>query len=233
MSDGPRTPRRAGGQQRIPRPTAWRLETLAGWADRPAPTASEIAALVASAALDELPMTPTFPDARPSAVLLALVDGPGGAEVLLTKRSKELRNHSGEISFPGGRIDTGETPVEAALREASEEVGLAPDVVDVRGQLSHLTTVVSRSYIVPVVGTLQERPRLVAHDREVARILWVPVAELVDPATYREEWWGTAPRDRRMNFFELDDETIWGATAFILYELLGLVYGPPAARTAP
>ena len=178
-------------------------------------------------------MTPTFADARPSAVLLALVDGPRGAEVLLTKRSRELRNHSGEISFPGGRIDAGETPVEAALREASEEVGLAPDVVDVRGQLSHLTTVVSRSYIVPVVGTLQERPRLVAHDREVARILWVPIAELVDPETYREEWWGTAPLDRRMNFFELDDETIWGATAFILYELLGLVYGPPAARTAP
>jgi 8-oxo-dGTP pyrophosphatase MutT (NUDIX family) len=156
-----------------------------------------------------------------------------GAEVLLTKRSEELRNHRGEISFPGGRIDPGETPVEAALREADEEVGLASPLVTVQGHLSHLSTVVSRSYIVPVVGTLQQRPELVPHDREVARILWVPLAELVHPASYREEWWGTPPLDRRMHFFELADETVWGATAFMLYELLNIVYGPPATRTAP
>ena len=178
-------------------------------------------------------MTPTFADARPSAVLIALFDGPGGAEVLLTKRSKELRNHSGEISFPGGRIDPGETPVETALREAREEVGLEPEAVEVRGHLSHLSTVVSRSYIVPVVGVLTTRPALMPQEQEVARILWVPLAELVDPATFREEWWGTPPLDRRMTFFELADETVWGATAHMLRELLGLVYGPPATRTAP
>jgi 8-oxo-dGTP pyrophosphatase MutT (NUDIX family) len=232
MIDRPPPAPRAGGEQRIPRPAAWRIE-VTGWAERVVPTAAEIAAAVAEAALHQLPMTPTFPDARPSAVLLALVDGPSGAEVLLTKRSKELRNHSGEISFPGGRIDADETPVEAALREAQEEVGLDPASVHVHGELSHLTTIVSRSYIVPVVGTLDERPQLTPHDREVARILWVPIADLVLPTTYREEWWGTPPLDRRMNFFELDDETIWGATAFILYELLGIVYGPPNVRTAP
>jgi len=225
--------RRAGGDQRIPRPAAWRIEALATWVERGLPTAAEIAAAVMDAALDQLPMTPMFPDARPSAVLVALVDGPDGAEVLLTKRSETLRNHRGEISLPGGRLDPGETPVEAALREADEEVGLSPAAVQVHGQLSHMSTVVSRSYIVPVVGTVAERPELTPHDREVARILWVPIADLVSPSTYREEWWGTPPLDRRMIFFDLDDETIWGATAAILYELLSIVYGPPNVRTAP
>ena len=233
MSDGTAPVRRAGGDQRIPRPTAWRVDALAMWAEREVPTSAEIAARVADAALDQLPMTPMFPDARPSAVLVALVDGVNGAEVLLTKRSETLRNHRGEISLPGGRLDPGETPIEAALREADEEVGLAPAAVEVHGQLSHMSTVVSRSYIVPVVGTLAERPQLTPHDREVARILWVPIADLVSPTTYREEWWGTPPLDRRMIFFDLDDETIWGATAAILYELLSIVYGPPNVRTAP
>ena len=175
---------------------------------------------------------PTFPDARPSAVLVALVDGDSGAEVLLTKRSAHLRNHAGEISFPGGRLDVGETVEAAALREANEEVGLAPGEVRVFGRLSHLSTVVSRSSIVPVVGTLAKHPVLTPHDREVARILWVPLAELAHDATYREEWWGSPPLDRQMDFFELDDETIWGATARVLAELLSIVYGPPNVRTA-
>ena len=195
-------------------------------------TAAMAATAVASSHDQRVSSPPTFPDARASAVLVALVDGPHGAEVLLTKRSLEMRNHAGEISFPGGRLDPGETTVQAALREADEEVGLAPDAVQVVGQLSELSTVVSRSFIVPIVATLAERPVLVPHDREVARILWVPLAELAHSQTYREERWGTPPLDRRMDFFELDDETIWGATARVLRELLDVVYGPPATRTA-
>jgi len=233
MSDVPAPARRAGGKQRIPRPAAFRVDALSSWVERTLPTSAEIAAAVARAKLDQLPMTPTFPDARPSAVLIALVDGPTGAEVLLTKRSENLRNHRGEISLPGGRLDPGETPVQAALREADEEVGLAPETVRVHGQLSHRSTIASRSYIVPIVGTLAQRPQLTPHDREVARILWVPIGDLASPATFREEWWGAPPLDRRMTFFELDDETIWGATAAILYELLSIIYGPPNVRTAP
>ena len=65
-------------------------------------------------------------DARHSAVLVPLYDGPDGAEVLLTRRSQALRNHRGEVSFPGGRMDPGETPLQTALREAHEEVGARP-----------------------------------------------------------------------------------------------------------
>ena len=175
--------RRAGGDQVIPRPTSWRLGQPAPWADREPLASVAVAAAVQAAALDSVPITPTFPDARPAAVLIALVDGAHGAEVLLTKRSRDLRHHAGEISFPGGRIDPGEIPVQTALREAHEEVGLVPEQVVVHGQLSHLSTVVSRSYIVPVVGVLTAHPLLTAQDREVERILWVPLAELAASGT--------------------------------------------------
>jgi mutator protein MutT len=168
---------------------------------------------------------PLFPNARPSAVLLALHDGPRGTEVVLTRRSRDLRRHRGEISFPGGRLDDGETPEEGALREAHEEVALEPDAVELIGRLSTLATVVSLSHIVPVVGRLQGRPELRPAAAEVERILHVPLAELVEPDVFREERWGDGPLERSIYFFELDDETIWGATARILVELLSVVLG--------
>lgn len=175
-------------------------------------------------------MVPAFADARPSAVLVALADGPSGAEVLLTRRALHLNSHRGEMSFPGGRLEPGETPLEAALREAHEEVGLDPAAVEVRGELDHLSTVVSRSYIVPVVAEVHGRPELRPGTSEVDRILWVPLAELAREDTYVEEWWGTPPLDRPMFLFHLDDETVWGATGRMLHELLRLAFeidGPP------
>ena len=83
------------------------------------------------------------------------------------------------------------------------------------------------------MARLHERPDLRADITEVERIMWVPLVELGHTDTYREELWGTPPLDRRMDFFDLDDETIWGATARMLYELLSVAYGPPAARTTP
>jgi 8-oxo-dGTP pyrophosphatase MutT (NUDIX family) len=164
-----------------------------------------------------------FPGARPSAVLVTLIDGPLGAEVLLTRRSMLLTNHKGEISFPGGRVDEGETYEDTALREAHEEVGLRPEAVDIVGRLDPLATVVSMSYIVPVVACLSALPGLLPCSPEVDRVLWVPLAELTRHDTYREERWGTPPLDRPVHFFELDDETVWGATAHILRQLLAIV----------
>ncbi len=166
------------------------------------------------------PLLPAFPEARHSAVLVLLHDGDAGPEVLLTRRSWELRNHKGEVSFPGGRMDPGETPLDTALREANEEVGLDPDRVEIHGELEHLNTVVSRSYIVPKVATIDHRPELVAQETEVERLMWVPLSELTRSDTYRTEVWGTHGVERVLHFFHLDDETIWGATGHMLVDLL-------------
>ena len=166
-------------------------------------------------------------------MLVALTDGPRGAEVLLTRRSETLASHRGEISFPGGRVDTGETFEAAALREAHEEVALDPSLVRLRGRLDPISTMVSRSYIVPVVATLERQPPLSPAAGEVDRILWVQLAELTRSDTFREEVWHVDGDPRPIYFFELDDETIWGATARVLQQLLRVALGidspvPPA-----
>ena len=219
--------RRAGGDQYIPRPQHWKPGREAPWTQAAAgqPELNVEEALGGVARFDpDHPLSPPFADSRPSAVLIALLDGPRGAEVLVTRRSRHLSHHRGEISFPGGRIDVGESPLEAALREAREEVGLDSALVEAFGMLDHLNTLVSRSYIVPIVGRLTELPALTPSPSEVERILFVPLADLTRPGTHREERWGAPPNDFAIQFFELDDETIWGATGRMLFQLLCLAY---------
>ena len=162
---------------------------------------------------------------RASAVLAVITDGDEGAEVLLTRRSETLNSHRGEISFPGGRVDAGETYVDAALREAHEEVALEPSIVEVHGTLDAISTMVTRSFIVPVVGTVDHHPALRPALGEVDRILWVSLADLIRADTFREEIWPFEGGLRPMFFFELDDETIWGATARMLHQLLRVALG--------
>lgn len=214
-----RAERRPGGAQHIPRPTNWSEHHETPW---PLGTSWSVDDLTDPVPTAASPMSPTFPDPRLSAVLLLLTDGPKGAEVLLTRRSMEMNSHKGEMSFPGGRVDPGETPVQTALREAHEEVGLDPDAPRVVGELEHLSTIVSKSYIVPVVATINHRADLEPRTMEVDRILWTPVAELTQAGTYRLERWGNLPFDRPLHFFELDDETVWGVTALMLFDLLTL-----------
>ena len=166
--------------------------------------------------------TPVAPPdtVRQAAVLVALADGPSGAQVLLTRRAQTLSSHRGEISFPGGRVDPGETFEDAALREAFEEVALDSTSVELCGRLDPISTMTTGSFIVPIVGTLDARPELWPAAAEVERILWVPLDELTRTDTFREELWHLDSAPRPMFFFELDDETIWGATARILHQLL-------------
>jgi 8-oxo-dGTP pyrophosphatase MutT (NUDIX family)/GNAT superfamily N-acetyltransferase len=164
---------------------------------------------------------------RYSAVLIALFEGDRGAEVVLTRRSWILSSHRGEVSFPGGRTDPGEHPHRTALREAHEEIGLHEDDVEIVGELDQIATVVSRSVIVPVVARLRTRPDVRPMTAEVDRVLTVPLVELLAPRTYRSEQWGL-DWERVVHFFELDDETVWGATGRMLFQLLEI-----ATRIAP
>ena len=184
----------------------------------------------------ELSLPVVAPDAtndRPSAVLILLAEGATGAEVLLTRRSMTVNSHRGEVCFPGGRLDPGEDSVTAALREAHEEVGVAPDLVTIVGELYPIGTYVSRSWIVPIVGYVAEPFALHARTSEVDRVFWISLHCLTQPGTFREEWWPLpsgerdsleARRERPIYFFDLDDETVWGATARMLHQLLRVAH---------
>jgi 8-oxo-dGTP pyrophosphatase MutT (NUDIX family) len=223
---------RSGGGQRIPRPDGWAYGQAAPWANgvRALLASDVVAAIAGRPASDAVAPIDTL---RSSAVLVVIIDGDRGAEVLLTRRSETVSSHRGEISFPGGRVDDGETFEAAALREAYEEVALSPSAVQIRGRLEPISTMASRSFIVPIVGTLDSHPVLSPAAAEVERIMWVPLAELTREDTFREELWDFDGGRRPIFFFELDDETIWGATARILHQLLRVALGiggpePPA-----
>lgn len=176
---------------------------------------------------DHGPFDPDWPEARRSAVLVVLAHGATGAEVLLTRRSMQLSSHRGEVSFPGGRLDPGETYEDAALREAFEEVGLPPSDVSVVARLSPISTWVSSSWIVPVLAVVASPLPLEARTGEVDRVLWTPLHDLTAPGTYREELWHTTRGAHPIHFFELDDETVWGATARMLHQLLRVAHDVP------
>jgi 8-oxo-dGTP pyrophosphatase MutT (NUDIX family) len=165
---------------------------------------------------------------RQSAVLAPLYEGDGGPTVVLTRRAAHLRNHHGEVSFPGGRQEDHDVDLVAtALREAHEEIRLEPGTVEIVGRLDRLSTFASQSMVHPFVGVLSERPDdLVADPGEVEHILHVPLAELLDPVAFREEIWRFPDgNDRTLVFFEVVGDTIWGATARMLRQLLTVALG--------
>jgi 8-oxo-dGTP pyrophosphatase MutT (NUDIX family) len=234
---------REGGRQVIPRPPGAGAGSEPPWAALPGRQrrgieVARVRAAVSGAGHLRAGRPRLAPDAfpdpgAPSAVLAAVFDEASEARVVLTRRSVHLRSHRGEVSFPGGRLDGEETPEAGALREASEEIGLDPGEVEVAGRLTAVTTFSSGSTITPVVGILPGRPRLVASPTEVEHVFDVSLAELADPAIFREEWWTVAGRGPAAGvdepfvvwFFELPDDTVWGATARMLVELLRLVLG--------
>jgi 8-oxo-dGTP pyrophosphatase MutT (NUDIX family) len=121
-------------------------------------------------------------DAREGAVLMLFGDGPDGGELLLTERAHDMRSHPGQVSFPGGSVDPGETAVEAALREAQEEVGLDPASVEVFGRLPELWLPPSNFAVTPILGWWREPGEVsVVSEAEVHAIHHAPIAELLDP----------------------------------------------------
>jgi 8-oxo-dGTP pyrophosphatase MutT (NUDIX family) len=166
-------------------------------------------------------------DTRPAAALLLVYPVDEQPHVLLTVRASDLPNHRGQVSLPGGGVQDGETIVVAALREAHEEVGVDPSAVRVLGVLSQLHIPVSGFALQTVVGALSERPEFVPSPREVARVLEAPLALLASPDALRLEVWSRQDGDRRVPFFSIDGETVWGATAMVLAEFLEVAGVPP------
>jgi 8-oxo-dGTP pyrophosphatase MutT (NUDIX family) len=167
---------------------------------------------------------------RAAGVLVPLLPRPEGLHVLFTERSKELRAHAGQISFPGGSVDVGDADARAAaLREAREEVGLDEQHVEVLGILDDCPTFVTGFVITPVVGlidplafTAAGRYPWAPSPAEIAALHELPLAEFCDPANLRVEM-----REREGVLFELywytvQGQVVWGATARILNQLIQL-----------
>jgi 8-oxo-dGTP pyrophosphatase MutT (NUDIX family) len=222
-----------GGDQVIPRPLTAVAGRPAPWADLPTerrrPSLHDVRRAFAAAGPAHRSERELLPDIdRASAVLAPLYEEGGELFVVLTRRTWELRSHQGEVSFPGGRQDDDDPDLwHTALRESREEIALDTSQVEHIGELDHLATVTSRSFIVPYVAALPDGvPPTSANPAEVSAVLHVPVTELLDPAIYREERW-TFPGgwDRPIFFFEIVGDTVWGATGSMLRQLLGLVTG--------
>lgn len=153
----------------------------------------------------------------PAAVLIAVTDRaePG---VILTVRREHLRTHAGQIAFPGGRVDPGEEPVAAALREAHEEILLDPGVVDLVGAIDPYRTVTG--YVVtPVIGVVPTNLPLEPHEHEVADWFEAPLNYLLDPANQLRR---SAPfQGRERHYYEIgwEGRRIWGATAAMIVNL--------------
>ena len=158
-------------------------------------------------------------------MLIALYEHGGLTHVVLTRRSLAMRSHTWEVSFPGGRADDGESPWQTALREAQEEIALDPGTVRPIGELDRFVTVGSQSLVHPMVGALPDRPKLTPSPAEVDQILHVPLAELVLDGVFREELWPIGDVVRPITFFELYGNTVWGATAAMLRQLLVVTLG--------
>ena len=161
---------------------------------------------------------------RPAAVLVPIIDR-REPTVLLTLRTEELASHAGQVAFPGGKIDPDdESPVAAALREAKEEIGLAPTLVEPLGYLDLYLTF-SGFRILPTVARVKPDFTLVVNPREVTETFEVPLAFLMNPANHQRgsrDWKGIM---RDYYAIPFGDRYIWGITAGIVRNLYERVYG--------
>jgi 8-oxo-dGTP pyrophosphatase MutT (NUDIX family) len=223
-----------GGTQRIPRPAGVEPGGEPPWAGLPQDRRRfDLGDVRRALAAHPTPRpAPDMPTARPAAVLVALFERDGEARVVLTKRPETMPSHQGEIAFPGGKFDPAldATLADTALREAAEEVALGREHVEIVGRLDGIGTVASQFVITPFVGVLDAPVELVAHPREVVSVFDVALRELLDGEAFRRERWPLFGEPRDMDFYELPGETVWGATARILTNLLAWVVESSVGR---
>jgi len=161
------------------------------------------------------------PGEKPMAAVLAPLyeDGDGQVRVVLTKRPDTMPTHAGHISFPGGRPEpTDNGPIDTALRETHEEVGIEPARVEILGFLPPIDTVEFNLLVLPVVGRVETPLELVPSQREVAKVYTPLLSDLANP----DSWWHVPWNDWKVWYYDLEGDTLWGATARMVRLLVGL-----------
>ena len=176
--------------------------------------------------LRQLPRRRSRAALRPAAVLVPLVWRDDGLQVLLTRRPRKLSDHPGQVACPGGKLLPGEQPLDAALRETEEELGIPQPEVQPLGPLHDIDVVVSGFVMTPWVGRLPDGLELRPDPNEVERAFYVPLDVLADtersqfelkPKFYKGITYDTP-------YWRWDGELIWGATGRVLMDLLRLLY---------
>lgn len=217
-------------RQFIPRPQGAVVGDTAPWAELPASARRPITLdRIAGALESRLAPPEEEPANRPhAAVLVPIFERDGEAMIVLIRRSFMLASNPGDLAFPGGRLEPGERAVDAAVREAEEEVALKPDEMRVLGRLGDVNRPRARGSVVPYVALLPAEPRLHPDPIEVDGIFKVSLADLVEDGRFWEEEWLIPEQGSRvLSFFAhptvLGEDVIWGMTAMILRELLSEV----------
>lgn len=155
-------------------------------------------------------------DGLPAAVLIGLVNRPSGLSILMTKRTDHLRDHAGQICFPGGRIETHDASIEAAaLREAEEEIGLPPEKVDLISRLAPYDTTTGFR-IHPVVGWIEPPLTFKLDAFEVAEVFELPLSFALDPKNHQKQHYQRETGRRSYYVLPYEGRFIWGATAGML-----------------
>jgi 8-oxo-dGTP pyrophosphatase MutT (NUDIX family) len=169
---------------------------------------------------------------RRAAVLVPIVAAPAGLELLCFERTHEVSEHKGEICLPGGSIEKDDRDVvDAALREAHEELGIEPSSVRVLGLLDDVHTFVSNYIITPVAGFIDAKREVVSDPLEVARPIAVPLETLLTQGVERYELRGPDGTMRKIYSYQVGEDRIWGATARIIHGLLHLWFGEDSTST--
>lgn len=163
---------------------------------------------------------------RLGSVLVLLFPSDGQLQLVLTRRRDDLKNHGGQMSFPGGRKEPGETLVMAALRETEEEIGISPRSVEVIGELTPLYIPPSDFEVHPFVAwhSNGSRPHFSPNPAEVAEIVEVPLQHLLDPASRLEQPWHYRGNVINVPYYVVGDHKVWGATAMMISELVERLY---------
>lgn len=157
---------------------------------------------------------------RLAAVLILLIPGPAGPELVFTQRSQELPSHAGQISFPGGTVEAADPdPIYTALRESEEEIGLMRDKVEILGTLDWYQMPTGFT-VLPVVAQLQEAQDFVAEPGEVVEIFTVALRDLLDISQFKQDSLIRNNIKRTFYYIDINGYYIWGATAYMLRKLM-------------